>query len=422
MVSLKVQNAFAQKLDWFAAQDSHIENALCRRNSAASSEEAIAYFQRLDQIQPLESQDLARMSVRGVDFEDERPSLIYAFSLLTSETRLNQQGIYETIYPQKSLHVPASCKKVLCAVQHLFGPRKGPMMLYLMHEYSLNTGPGAFENAGTWSEQELIAVLKALQLVPESLLSSFPLNKKMARVRGLYPEGRSSVLADASMQFFDSWEDASPARKQYIVFHEFAHNFADTISTRTTYFSHDRGEKWLKIFGSTRAHQFVSLYSLTNPAEDFAESLTSYRLTPNLLLKQSPEKYAYLRDYVFAGAEFTSKDKCQPKSKLISEPTLSAESKDKVLRSCGVWIGRDLKYVSTYKTCVNEEGLKEYFVEQGYEPGFFPVNTIDLRTRSVKIQFPRLARELAERRWAEDYSQFRSIQNDVEYQRFIRAL
>lgn len=61
-------------------------------------------------------------------------------------------------------------------------------------------------------------------------------------------------------------------------------------------------ESWLKLL--TDSTGFVSDYAMTSKYEDFAESYMTYIRDPEKLQLLSPEKYEFMRDYVFAGREY----------------------------------------------------------------------------------------------------------------------
>lgn len=408
---------------WFSVQENHVQNAICRTSSPGTYSEVMSYFRSLERSESLLSQDITDKEVRGVLFQEERPSLVYAFAELTSFTSVNASGQVTKTYPEKKLQVPRSCSKVLCAVEHLFGAKNGPLILFLMHKYSLNAAPGAFEQAGAWTEQELTSLLKALQLIPEHLKTSFRLNQQLSRVHGGTPYGNASVLADSQMRFYDPWINHSAATQQAIALHEFAHIFALTITTlKAEYITHDEGQIWAKLFGQTPPRSFVSQYSQTNQFEDFAESLVAYRLNPRQLFRSSPEKYSYLKTHIFGGIEYTSQEKCENKEFSLEEPRLSPRSKEDIFNDCKVFVGANLRHLNSYKTCVNHRALRQYYIELGYEPGFFPAYSVDRQSWSGKITFPKLAKELAERQRAEMSHRFHSAKADAEYQRFIDAL
>lgn len=90
------------------------------------------------------------------------------------------------------------------------------------------------------------------------------------------------------------------------VVHEVGHNaYAGLIETNpelAARWEALNAESWQKLL--TEGTGFVSDYATTNQYEDFAESYRAYVRDPELLQILSPEKYAFLQDYVFAGREY----------------------------------------------------------------------------------------------------------------------
>lgn len=60
-------------------------------------------------------------------------------------------------------------------------------------------------------------------------------------------------------------------------------------------------------WASSDGAKFVSRYASTSPAEDYAETCMNYVLHPQRLKKKAPEKYAYMKKYLFSGKEYTDK-------------------------------------------------------------------------------------------------------------------
>ena len=94
--------------------------------------------------------------------------------------------------------------------------------------------------------------------------------------------------------------------------HELAHYTASELDL-------DDNPSWLAFSGWTekdgkwsasKKNTFVSGYAKTSPAEDFAESVATYRYNPNLLKTVNPDKYTFIKETVFHGVEYTSENKC----------------------------------------------------------------------------------------------------------------
>jgi hypothetical protein len=54
--------------------------------------------------------------------------------------------------------------------------------------------------------------------------------------------------------------------------------------------------------------QCATSYGTLSAAEDFAETYACYARDPELLIRQVPDKFAFMRDYVFSGAPETLKE------------------------------------------------------------------------------------------------------------------
>ncbi len=92
---------------------------------------------------------------------------------------------------------------------------------------------------------------------------------------------------------------------------------------------------------------FASEYAKENPAEDWAETIATYRYNGLNLKNSCPSKYNYIKDNVFNGAEYTDlnscselpKEKLQVASKMFLDElqngiNLKKYSEDEVLQKC----------------------------------------------------------------------------------------
>jgi hypothetical protein len=103
-------------------------------------------------------------------------------------------------------------------------------------------------------------------------------------------------------------------------FHELAHHIA------TLAYSLDKSSQWVSVDGTqawSRIDQlsngdfyayeglkdgFITDYAKTTNLEDFAESVTAYRLAPNLLKNVSVNKFNFLKKVIFGELDYTNKD------------------------------------------------------------------------------------------------------------------
>jgi hypothetical protein len=77
------------------------------------------------------------------------------------------------------------------------------------------------------------------------------------------------------------------------------------------------GRRWKAEAGDER--NFVSLYAMTNPSEDFAETLTLYRINPAKLMDMNSTKYELIKNSMFFDQEFTEDLNCSSQPEFISD-------------------------------------------------------------------------------------------------------
>ncbi len=256
-------------------------------------------------------------SVNGVELQNERPELIQAFRELTTmrtpfgDRLLPESQINLSIYP-----IPASCKKVLCAMENIWGTMASKM-LYMKLHYDLNSSEHSIVNSSRFTDRELDDVLMGLGDLPPELIRAGRPNQQIVHYhRGELPSFHQdrNTQADSLMNFYDRWSEKSSPSRQYVVFHEMAHNishhlgnldgsprFLETAGWIKT------GEEWEK------SSQFcaVSNYGSTDPDEDFAETVAAYRYSPASLRDHCPGKYEYMKAVVFRGREYLNQANCQ---------------------------------------------------------------------------------------------------------------
>lgn len=297
---------------WWAASNAEVLVAPCRSPvDVAKIERELAKKAALRRSSPVE--------VRKASFTTGSAELINAFKDLV--TKYEFFGVEaeesEQINIQKTFSINPKCQDVLCASRIIFGEVRGPLVLYLRYQYGMNASHLVAKNAAKANRRELLSFLRAMSDFPKHL---FPLesNKRMTRFkRGLtlqINDGRT--LANARMNFFDGWEDlgleGKIGRKDYVVTHEVGHVLGDALKL------HGKQE-WLDLSGWRETdegpqhageHHFISGYSMTNPREDFAETLSAYRYSPEALKVLVPEKYDFMKHHVFGGLEYIGRQTC----------------------------------------------------------------------------------------------------------------
>lgn len=255
---------------------------------------------------------------------------------------------------QNKYSINPNCEKVICAVKKIFGEKLGPKLLYMSKKFGLNGSDISFSNSSRLRGSEIDRMIRAAQDFPPSL---FPMNtnKRYIKLKRGHSLNFSEpwVLANATIAFFDSWNDlGSNEKMEYTAFHELAHYAGHELGL-------DDSPEWLSIGGwiekdgkwtTSKDDKNVSIYGKLNPDEDFAESVAAYRYNPDLFKRISPEKYNYIKEVVFQGLEYTSSDKCNPTNSYqstlnklaekslttfsVSEFLKDQENLDKIIRSC----------------------------------------------------------------------------------------
>lgn len=280
--------------------------------------------------------------IYGSDFENEDPLLLAHFKdLMTKRTYLlENKDPKNQVDLQDKFDLNPGCKKVKCAMDKIFGEELGNKILLLKTKYDLNSSEYGNGASSRLKVSEINNLIKSAQSFPET---TFPIEKNKAffkfkrKARGFGPR----VLANAVISFFDTWSGYGPEIREYASFHELSHYIGGQLdiddSPEWLSFSgwEKKGEKW----EATKDSTFSSKYGMTNPHEDFAESVSAYRYNPESLKGISPDKYQYIKEIVFHGLEYTNDNKCSMDNSYLnnlplaeSSPTTS-EDKSKELLS-----------------------------------------------------------------------------------------
>jgi len=213
------------------------------------------------------------------------------------------------------------CTNALCSSKAIFGEEKGVKILWAYLKFGTNMSPYSRLNADPrgLSDITLNAALVAIEATPDHLKERtladngfyrYKRGKKLA----IHPED-SLVVANAEGAIFDPIDHESYAGQVGILVHELGH--------RSSYIDGeelDESSKWHEAsgwkeekgenFSNKSKKGWVSEYSKTNPAEDFAETYTIYRFDPKKLKKTSPARYNYMKENVFQNIEF-DRDLCK---------------------------------------------------------------------------------------------------------------
>ena len=242
-----------------------------------------------------------------VSFVDEDTFLLQLFK------GLHHPPGTESVAQKFSVH----CQKVICAAQEIYGVREGLQLLYLLAKEGMNASvyPSYLE-LRPWTAVELDLIIGAFSDYPPTLFAkgfrgqilhfSKPFSKSIAFT---YQTPRLQIY------FNPSFDHRSALMKRATIFHEIAHHFGAQDDL-------DRSPEWIQmsawksrpgpwspvpetalIWKMRNPSKRVSQYGLTNPLEDFAESMVSYRYDGDRLKAHVPEKYEFMKK-VFKGAEY----------------------------------------------------------------------------------------------------------------------
>ncbi|WP_413613248.1 hypothetical protein [Bdellovibrio sp. HCB-110] len=218
------------------------------------------------------------------------------------------------------------CSSVRCALATIMGQEESVKALYLIDKYRLNVAPMKYISAGYFKNRDLDIILETMSLVPPHLLPLADI-QQLTHISSTVKQ-EENIYADSSILIYDLWNKESADMKKYLLFHEIAHNWSNTVSQEL-----DESADWFKITGWKKisafmmvnwehAHQgdfsnypWSSKYASVNSWEDFAESVSAYRFVPEQLLQSSPERYAFIKHRVFGGIEFRDGKNCHLKTR-----------------------------------------------------------------------------------------------------------
>lgn len=255
-------------------------------------------------------------TIHQVDLENESTENLKAFEDLT--TMYNSFG--SVPWPEKQVPIQEKfqlnpeCKKVKCAVEKIWGKELGTKILYMYFKYGFNGSEFAFTHAGRFEMDQMNDVLMSLGDIPEHFQ---PLgnNQRLSHLNFKADEANSKTIANAVIQLYDLWTKQTSPKRQYAVYHELAHNINYPLKQM------DNSPEWLAMSGWVLKGEdweldpakscVTSKYAATNPSEDWAEALTSYRYSPSVLKKECPQKYEFLKKKVYQGKEYTSAQACR---------------------------------------------------------------------------------------------------------------
>jgi hypothetical protein len=178
-------------------------------------------------------------------------------------------------------------------------------------------------NDSRFSDQHIRDIYKAIMLIPKWQY----IGSNLLSVSATYhiEEERNAVASMKDSKLYINprrWTMFDSDMRTSIIYHELSHLLGHRL------FNIDDSKTWEKIDGgwkvkSTRrdgsiyegfpliSTNLVSNYAMTNPAEDFSESVSSYRIKPQALKDASPKRYEFIKNAVFLGQEFIDESMCE---------------------------------------------------------------------------------------------------------------
>jgi hypothetical protein len=298
-------------LEWHGADNTLIQKAPCKSTKILSNEELIEFILKRAGKSSISG------SSNGVNFENESAVLIDAFNKLTTARDIFGSRIMNANQKnfQNEFSINPECKKVICAINKIWGDGVGVKMLYVLLKHNFNTSEYVFEDSDRFKIDELDDVILGLEDIPQSLIPIGKINQRLTHYSSGYklkgdPE---NTAANAVIMLFDRWSNEPRFERQYSVFHELSHNISNKLNQM------DESLDWLKLTDWIKKGEnwsnngqgcFASKYALKNPWEDFAETLSTYRYNAKLLKESCPAKYNFVKEKVFNGLEYLSNETC----------------------------------------------------------------------------------------------------------------
>lgn len=315
-------------INWTAASDSQIRNAPCTRKAPFTEDEMKSWMSRND------SSPRISKTINGISFEDESFENLESFKHLTTYV-----DILGDLDPNKHRNFTSTCKKVACAVKEIFGNDTGLQLLYMQRRFGMNGSHIIKEStrATPWRKSELDTVLLALSDFPDGIM---PVQDTRTMIHAPRNQGNGSTIANAIITVYELWNEQSPEQQRSTIVHELGHvlAFASDVHDHDQWTSQSGWTETSKVvdgetvtvYESSNNDAIISEYGLTNPREDFAESVVAYRYNPQALKEASPGKYNLIKESIFDNVEYTSEEACSNPDRMsqqyISELTQEISS------------------------------------------------------------------------------------------------
>lgn len=272
--------------------------------------------------------------------------MVKGFKLSGSQKEIDLANLMLGKKPPSTWNAAATgCDTVVCAFTKLYeGSKESALHLFnisaktnyhLSLDQTINQGLAE----QIWSPGEVRDVAAAIaKLPPELSRLEVKAIDRLADTLRLHDHGPSTgafaspkvwgneaelVVYDTGMKGLTQGDPMkSSAWPQEVIVHELCHHhdYKGWYGKTKTMTSEQKNSEFGKLSGWKEVtnnkgetewiktdDDFVSWYSETSPAEDYAESCMNYLLHPETLKEKAPEKYAYMKANVFNGKEFLEK-------------------------------------------------------------------------------------------------------------------
>lgn len=320
-----------------SCSDEELLSAPCKTQNAPTLEEMQTFIQS-QKASPSDNEE-----IQGISFKNESTSLLDAFRELTTPLHhlglgLSLLGGHQAL--NEKYEIPSDCTDVLCASKKIWGEEIGTSILYIYLKYGFNSSEYSYGHSTRFSAEEVKDVLLALADMPsqfeklgvakeqpgigkvklENKLDERPRGKRLSRFKTTN-QANLKQIADATISLMPLWSTLTPAKRQYTIYHELAHNMGHELGNI------DLAPEWLKLSNWKKlteekpfdpdekwSHEngcFVSGYASEKPQEDFAESVTAYRYVPQRFKELCPEKYAFIKEKVYHNIEYLDSNHCE---------------------------------------------------------------------------------------------------------------
>lgn len=340
------------KLPQQAVQDQDVRNASCAKNSF----NLLGYTDYSKTFNDLKKGKRKRLSlINGKKFVDQPEGMIELYRDLTN---------------YNNYRMNAYCSDIECEIISLFGETYAHKLTYLLRNYSYNASYLASSKGSMFTERELDGILYAFELFPSFMFDSrekklikdsTPQGPFYANVAGYAEDGTGNIT------LYNKWIQSTSETQVYTIVHEYAHVLGNKLGIDQSKLWVDFS-KWNDIDTDeeNKHPTLVSEYAKSNYIEDFAESVSAYRLNPKVLKEKAPKKYDFIQNALFLGMDFQSKS-CQ--SALTNATFALSNLDDKALK----------------KKCeMDVTSYKFGFESKDFALGCFRENLSSLKLKSLK--------------------------------------